>query len=75
MLTDLPTDLHLLILDHDTEKQHLRSENQRLVNEVNSALRKAIDLQDRVIYYLKQLVIAMDALEIGPPTEYPGDDP
>ena len=62
MLTDLPTDLHLLILDHDTEKKRLRSENQRLLNEVNSVMRKAIDLQDRVIFYQKLLVEAHEMI-------------
>ena len=70
MLSDLPTDLHHLILEHDEEKKRLRSENQRLLNEQNTVLRKAIDLQDRVIYYQNQLKLALEALQIGPPAEY-----
>lgn len=30
MLQDLPTDLHLLILEHDEEKKCLKEENERL---------------------------------------------
>lgn len=30
MLSDLPTDLHLLILEHDEEKKRLKKENERL---------------------------------------------
>ena len=34
MLQDLPTDLHLLILEHDEEKKRLKEENQRLKAQV-----------------------------------------
>lgn len=30
MLSDLPTDLHLLILEHDEDKKRLKEENERL---------------------------------------------
>jgi len=34
MLSDLPTDLHLLILEHDEEKKRLKEENERLKAQV-----------------------------------------
>ena len=33
MLSDLPTELHLLILEHDEEKKRLKEENERLKEE------------------------------------------
>ena len=33
MLSDLPTDLHLLILEHDEEKKRLQEENEKLKEE------------------------------------------
>ncbi|MBA45226.1 MAG: hypothetical protein CMB31_04865 [Euryarchaeota archaeon] len=34
MLSDLPKDLHLLILEHDEEKKRLKEENERLKAQV-----------------------------------------
>lgn len=62
MLTDLPTDLHLLILDHDTEKKRLRSENQQLMNNYREMVEKVLGLQDRVIFYQKLLVEAHEMI-------------
>lgn len=70
MLTDLPTDLHLLILEHDTEKQHLRSENQRLMNNYRDMMEKVLGLQDRLIFYQKLLAEAHEAI----PWENNADD-
>tara|TARA_B100000035_G_C20973988_1_gene542335 strand:- start:992 stop:1195 length:204 start_codon:yes stop_codon:yes gene_type:complete len=56
MLSDLPTDLHLLILEHDEEKKHLKEENQMLWRRWKEDTQKISDLQDRVILLSKMLL-------------------
>ena len=64
MLSDLPTDLHLLILEHDEEKKHMKEENQRLLRERYADLCKISELQDRVIVLSKMLLAAHEDEEI-----------
>jgi len=62
MLSDLPTDLHLLILEHDEEKKRLKEENQVLLRRCLSDVQKISDLQDRVILLSKMLLEAHEAI-------------
>ena len=62
MLSDLPTDLHLLILEHDEEKKRLEEENQVLLQRWREDARKINNLQDRVILLSKMLLEAHEAI-------------
>ena len=62
MLSDLPTDLHLLILEHDEEKKRLKEENQVLLQRWREDARKINNLQDRVILLSKMLLEAHEAI-------------
>ena len=56
MLSDLPTDLHLLILEHDEEKKRLKEENQRQLKEIHADQCRILELQERVIELMKMLI-------------------
>jgi hypothetical protein len=62
MLSDLPTELHLLILEHDEEKKRLKEENQKLLRERYADMCKIGSLQDRVIVLSKMLLEAHEAI-------------
>ena len=48
MLSDLPTELHLLILEHDEEKKCLKEENERLKTRLKMTQRALLATVDLV---------------------------